>query len=207
MDNYKAFQDGLQKGLQSLWRTEFMSGLRNGGFEQTLRNVCTPYLEKATGRMAFTESRRRADLLLCDVKENTCTRCEFKVNFALQTSEIHRRKADALAQIEHDAGFRVQDGIVVYVIVELIYKASRPSELANLHNKHVGRDSYKRFLADDVSGKRMNTVRNYIETAGQRDPAFSDAIFPAQGICSRVWEDDGASIARLHAWTYHNRNS
>lgn len=193
-------------GLRALWKTQFMSGLRNGGVEQTLRNVCTPYLEKSTGRMAFTESRRRADLLLCDVEHNTCTRCEFKVNFASQTGEIHRRKADALAQIRHGSGFETQDGIIVYAIIELIYKVSGPSKLAELHNQHVGRKSYKRFLAEHASDKCMNAIRDRIEIAGDRDPAFTDATFPDEGISSKVWADDNTSLARLHAWTYQNRN-
>ena len=35
MIDYEEFQDGLRTGLQAFWRTEFMSGLRNGRVEQT----------------------------------------------------------------------------------------------------------------------------------------------------------------------------
>jgi hypothetical protein len=106
MIDYGEFLAGLSKGLQALWQPDFMTGVRNGGFEQTLRNVCIPHIERATGKMAFTESRGRADLLLCGDEADTCTRCEFKVNFAPQYGEILKRKREAIDQVRTQAGYR-----------------------------------------------------------------------------------------------------
>ena len=120
----KRFRDGLDAGLKALWKPPFRSGVRNGGFEQTLRNVCMPYIEDRTGRTAFTESGQRADLLLCGAEDNpeSRTRCEFKVNFAAQHSLIPARITEAKSQIERRPGPKKQaaDGIVVYAIAELV---------------------------------------------------------------------------------------
>lgn len=200
--NYESFRDGLKEGLAELWQPWFMSGVRNGGFEQTLRNVCMPHIEKATGRMAFTESRGRADLLLCDEAAELYTRCEFKVNFALQHSEILRRKRDAVEQVKPRTQHAREDGIIVYAIAELTQSRNGPSGKAKLHNAHVASTPYKQFQTRDASNAAMETVRRKMETAsGTLDhtvPAF-DALFDEKSL-SRIW---ASNTVRLHVWTHH----
>lgn len=202
MINYKDFQDGLRNGLRALWKTGFMSGVRNGGYEQTLRNVCMPHIEKATGRMAFTESRGRADLLLCDDHAGLSTRCEFKVNFSFQHGEILRRKRDALAQLTKPTPHPVQDGIVVYAIAELIQSWEGLVGKAALHNAHVTSTPYKQFQTRDASKEAMETVRRRMESDSiglpYTVPAF-DAVFNEKGL-TRTWEKNSM---RLHVWTHH----
>jgi hypothetical protein len=201
-ENYKRFRKGLKAGITALWRPDFMSGVRNGGFEQTLRNVCIPFIEKATGRMAFTESHGRADLLLCGDEAATCTRCEFKINFALQHGEIYLRKQKAIDQVRKPTDYETQDGIVVYAIAELIRPDHGLSGNAKRHNDHVASTPYKLFQIREISAKAMKIARRWQETENDGDlgvaPAF-DPLFGSNGV-SLEWE---ANLARLHVWTYH----
>ena len=68
MENYKRFRKRLQAGISALWRPDFMSGVRNGGFEQKLRNVCMPLSRQPSaswwashrpGRRAKSDTRLR----------------------------------------------------------------------------------------------------------------------------------------------------
>jgi hypothetical protein len=203
MIDYGEFLAGLSKGLQALWQPDFMTGVRNGGFEQTLRNVCIPHIERATGKMAFTESRGRADLLLCGDEADTCTRCEFKVNFAPQYGEILKRKREAIDQVRTQAGYRIQDGIVVYAIAELIHAHEGLLGKAERHNDHVASTSYKLFQSCDASSHDMEKARERLETEfkGKQvsTPAFAP-LFSRDGI-SFEWEKNWA---RLHVWTHHD---
>ncbi|HTH11623.1 MAG TPA: hypothetical protein VMA55_18785 [Acidovorax sp.] len=202
MIDYQQFQDGLKNGLRALWQPWFMSGVRNGGFEQTLRNLCMPHIEKATGRMAFTESRGRADLLLCDDDAELCTRCEFKVNFAQQHGRISGRKEEAIGQVKGPTGHRAQDGVVVYAIAELIHSQDGLTGKATRHNGHVASTSYKLFQSQDVSAAHMKHARAKQESvsAGRHGPipAFMP-LFDQNGLCLE-WE---SNVARLHVWTHH----
>lgn len=204
MTDYGEFLAGLTKGLQALWQPDFMTGVRNGGFEQTLRNVCMPHIEKATGRMAFTESRGRADLLLCDDDADWCTRCEFKVNFAQQHGKIPGRKEEAIGQVQKPTEHKAQDGIVVYAIAELIHSEDGLTGKAMRHNGHVASasTSYKLFQSHDASAAYMKLVRAKQESvnAGKQGPipAFVP-LFDQNGLCLE-WE---SNVARLHVWTHH----
>jgi len=202
MINYTDFQDGLRNGLRAFWKTQFMSGVRNGGFEQTLRNVCMPHIEKATGRMAFTESNGRADLLLCDDKADLCTRCEFKVNFAKQHGRIPGRKEEAIGQVKGQPGHRAQDGIVVYAIAELVHAENGLTGKALRHNNRVASTSYKLFQSHTASAAYMKHVRTKQESVsvGKQGhvPAFVP-LFDPNGLCLK-W---ASNVARLHVWTHH----
>lgn len=202
MTDYGEFLDGLKTGLQALWQPDFMTGVRNGGFEQTLRNVCMPHIEKATGRMAFTESNGRADLLLCDDEADLCTRCEFKVNFAKQHGRIPGRKEEAIGQVRGQPGQQAQDGIVVYTIAELIHAEDGLTGKARRHNSHVASTSYKLFQSHAASAAYMKHVRTKQESVNTGKlgpiPAFVP-LFDPDGL-SLEWE---SNVARLHVWTHH----
>ncbi len=202
MINYEKFRHGLQMGLGSLWNEEFMSGLRNGGFEQTLRNACLFQIEQATGRIAFTESRGRADLLLCGEKDDSSTRCEFKVNFALQYSKIHARKRDAIGQVQNQPLHFAEDGVVVYAIAELIQSPRGLLGKAKFHNDHVESTPYKQFQTSTASEKAMKKIRTRMEESHKLGPvsvpAF-DALFGEDGL-SMEWQ---GNTAKIHAWTHH----
>lgn len=201
-ENYARFRTGLEAGLADLWQPWFMSGVRNGGFEQTLRNVCLPHIERALGKMAFTESRGRADLLLCGEEEDGGTRCEFKVNFALQLGEIRKRKRDALNQIRKPTAYKAQDGIVVYAVAELIHKGKALSVPARRHNMHVASTPYKLFRDRGASGHSIAAVRERMETPSEDKfgliPGFNP-LFEQEGICFD-WDEN---CATLHVWTHH----
>jgi len=202
MINYKDFQDGLRNGLRALWKTGFMSGVRNGGYEQTLRNVCMPHIEKATGRMAFTESNGRSDLLLCDDEAGLCTRCEFKVNFAKQHGRIPSRKEEAIGQVKRRTGHHAQDGIVVYAIAELIHAENGLTGKALRHNRHVASTPYKLFQSHAASAAYMQHVRTKQESVNRGKlgpvPAFLP-LFDSNGLRLK-W---ASNEARFHVWTYH----
>lgn len=202
MTDYGEFLDGLKTGLHALWQPDFMTGVRNGGFEQTLRNVCMPHIERATGKMAFTESRGRADLLLCGDDADSCMRCEFKVNFAPQYGEILKRKREAIDQVRAEAGYRKQVGVVVYAIAELIHADEGLLGKAARHNDHVASTPYKLFQSSIVSAQDLDKARERLGTEfkGKQDstPAFSPLYSP-DGI-SFEWEKNWA---KLHVWTYH----
>lgn len=194
----KRFRDGLDAGLKALWKPPFRSGVRNGGFEQTLRNVCMPYIEDRTGRTAFTESGQRADLLLCGAEDNpeSRTRCEFKVNFAAQHSLIPARITEAKSQIERRPGPKKQaaDGIVVYAIAELVMLDDDEKLQAHLHNKHVIRTTYKKFIDPAASSARMREAEKFFRLHHfERMPSELEPLKL----------DDGSGLARLNVWTFY----
>lgn len=201
MSHYKKFRDGLQAGLQALWRPQFLSAVRNGGFEQTLRNVCLPYIEEATGRMAFTEADERGDLILRSVRpgQAVSTRCEFKTNFACQFEDIVDRSGQAIRQatpIAHSG----QDGIAVYAVAELVFVGDHVFGDAELHNEYVKSPRYKLFRDAKKSEQLMEKVCAAMGLRAIPTQGY-EPVFP-HGICE-LWLPDGSGFARLHAWTYY----
>lgn len=199
MINYEKFRKGLKKGLEALWRPDFMSGVRNGGFEQTLRNICIPYIEAHTGRTAFTETGQRADLLLCgpDDTPESRTRCEFKVNFAQQHSQVPARIEEAKTQIARKPSGpkkRAADGIIIYAIAELVMVNADQSRQAALHNLHVSGTPYRRFMSERASKAHMTVVENCFP-----EPLWEKHKCGAINLCDR------SGLARLTVWTYHNK--
>jgi len=201
MSNYKKFRAGLKAGLHALWRPPFMSAVRNGGFEQTLRNVCLPYIEEATGRMAFTEADERGDLILRNVRpeQAASTRCEFKTNFACQVDDIDDRSEQAIWQATPTA-HSGQDGIAVYAVAELVFVGDHVSGEAQLHNEHVKSPRYKLFRDPRASEQLMEKVCAAMGPRATRTQGF-EPVFP-HGICELLLPD-GSGFARLHAWTYY----
>lgn len=201
MSNYNKFRDGLQAGLKALWRPQFMSAVRNGGFEQTLRNVCLPYIEQATGRMAFTEADERGDLILRSVRPGhaVSTRCEFKTNFACQSEDIVDRSGQAIRQAT-PTGLSGQDGIAVYAVAELVFVGGHVWGDAKLHNEYVRSPRYKLFRAANKSAQLMEEVCAAMGPRATRAQGY-EPVFP-HGICE-LWLPDGSGFARLHAWTYY----
>lgn len=195
--NYESFRKGLQGGLTELWQPWFMSGVRNGGFEQTLRNVCMPYIEGHTGRTAFTESGQRADLLLCgpeDIPESR-TRCEFKVNFAQQHGLLEKRIGQAETQVlkqPKNLKKRAADGIIIYSVAELEMLDDNPLSLAARHNLHVSRTSYKKFVGKHDSRRFMSEVEQRFPKPLWKRLDFDDMQL-----------SDSSGMARLHVWTQH----
>lgn len=194
---YNRFRKGLDEGLAELWQPWFMSGVRNGGFEQTLRNVCMPYIEGHTGRTAFTESGQRADLLLCgpaDTPESR-TRCEFKVNFAVQHKLIADRIKEATEQVERKPSGpkkRAADGIIVYAIAELVMLDGNELLQAHRHNEHVSRTPYKKFVPEEDSMGYVSEVKKNFPK-----PHWKKSDFADMRLC------DGSGLARLRVWTRH----
>lgn len=190
--NYTKFQKGLRKGLAELWQPWFMSGVRNGGFEQTLRNVCIPHIEAATGHMAFTESGQRADLLLCGPEgtQQTRTRCEFKVNFAQQHGEINGRITEAEKQVKlvpASSSMTAHEGVVIYAIAELVLQDIGDVER---HNAHVRGTPYKQFYPEVESARFMQSIEECFEGFDR----ISDLAPPLK-------LRDGSGSANLHVWT------
>ena len=198
-ENYKRFREGLQAGISALWRPDFMSGVRNGGFEQTLRNICMPYIEAHTGRTAFSESGQRADLLLCGAEDTLAsrTRCEFKVNFAQQHALLEQRIDQAKDQVRRKPSSpnkRAADGIIVYAIAELVLADDDPFGLAAIHNQHVTRTPYKKFLSEQESREHMAEVKR----------CFPKPLWKAHS-CGAIDLCDKSGLARLTVWTYHQK--
>ena len=191
--NYVKFQKGLRNGLAELWQPWFMSGVRNGGFEQTLRNVCIPHIEAATGRMAFTESGQRADLLLCGPEgtQQTRTRCEFKVNFAHQHAVVKGRITKAEKQVKlvpSVSAMSAHDGVVIYAIAELVLLKGKGD--VQRHNAHVQGTPYKQFYPETESACFMQSVEECFEGFDR----ISDLAPPLK-------LRDGSGSANLHVWT------
>lgn len=194
---YNNFQKGLQEGLIELWQPWFMSGVRNGGFEQTLRNVCIPYIEGHTGRTAFTESGQRADLLLCGPEDTpkSRTRCEFKVNFAQQHGLLEERIGQAATQAlkqPKSPKKRAADAIIIYSVAELEMLDDNPQLLAARHNQHVSRTPYKKFVSKHDSRRFMSEVEQQFPK-----PLWKRFDFDDMQLC------DSSGLARLHVWTSH----
>lgn len=191
--NYVKFQRGLRNGLAELWQPWFMSGVRNGGFEQTLRNLCIPHIEAETGRMAFTESGQRADLLLCGLEgtQQTRTRCEFKVNFAPQHAVIKGRitKAERQAGLSPTASSMAADeGVAIYAIAELVLLKDRGD--VQRHNAHVRGTPYKQFYQEAESARFMQSVEKCFEDFDRISNLTPPLKFR-----------DGSGSANLHVWT------
>lgn len=198
-ENYRKFRTGLSVGLAELWQPWFMSGVRNGGFEQTLRNVCMTYIEAHTGRTAFTESGQRADLLLCGPEDTleSRTRCEFKVNFAQQHALLEQRIDEAKKQVERKPSGpkkRAADGIIVYAVAELVMVDDNPLGQAALHNKHVARTPYKKFVNEQDSREYMSAVKT----------CFPKLLWDKRN-CGSIDLCDSSGLARLTVWTYHHK--
>lgn len=189
-ENYKRFRKGLQAGITALWRPDFMSGVRNGGFEQTLRNVCVPHIEAATGRIAFTEAEQRGDLILRSLNpaNGTSTRCEFKTNFASQLGEIRKRSKTAINQAKPSQSSPHEDGVVVYAVAELVRKGGDARSIAARHNECVGPTAYKRFRDDELPPNGMDEVSGVLKSRAflkrRYEPLFED------GLCE-LWLQDG----------------
>lgn len=201
MSHYKKFRDGLQAGLQALWRPQFMSAVRNGGFEQTLRNVCLPYIEEATDRIAFTEADERGDLILRSVRpgQAVSTRCEFKTNFACQFEDIVDRSGQAIRQAT-PAAHSGLDGIAVYAVAELVFVGDHAWGDAKLHNGYVKSPRYKLFRNAKKSAQLMEKVCDAMGPRAKRTREY-EPVFP-HGICELLLPD-GSGFARLHVWTYY----
>ncbi len=201
-ENYKRFREGLQAGISALWRPDFMSGLRNGGFEQTLRNVCVPHIESATGRMAFTEADKRADLVLrcLEVEDTSSTRCEFKTNFACQLSDIADRSKKAIEQATPPNTAPDQDGIAVYAVSELVMVDRATTGIASQHNAFVRSPPYKLFRDQNASIADMEKVVALLRVHDTMQSRYT-TLFPS-GLCE-LWLSDGSGLARLHVWTYY----
>ena len=199
---YESFRKGLQAGISALWRPHFMSGVRNGGFEQTLRNVCMPYIEDATGRMAFTEADERADVVLRSVKagDAASTRCEFKTNFACQLPDIEKRSKKAIDQATPRAPAPDQDGIAVYAVSELVMVDKATTSVASLHNAFVRSPPYKLFREQSASDEDMGKVGSLLRVHDNINSEYAP-LFPS-GLCE-LWLHDGSGFARLHVWTYY----
>lgn len=202
MISYKKFQAGLRDGLKALWQPEFMSGVRNGGFEQTLRNVCIPHIERATGRMAFTEANERADLVLrgLGTGDTSGTRCEFKTNFASQLSYIAKRSNKAIEQATPLEPASDKDGIAVYAVTELVRVDKASESVASRHNSFVRSPPYKLFRDQSESEKAMHEVGALLRVHDSTHSKYTP-LFPS-GLCE-LWLPDGSGFARLHVWTYY----
>lgn len=200
--DYENFRDGLRTGVRALWQPQFMSGVRNGGFEQTLRNVCVPHIEVATGRIAFTEADQRGDLILHSLNpaNGASTRCEFKTNFASQLGEIRKRSKTAINQAKPSQSNPHEDGIVVYAVAELVRKGGDARSIAARHNECVGPTAYKRFRDDELHSNGMDEVSGVLKSRAflklRYEPLFED------GLCE-LWLQDGSGLARLHVWTLY----
>ena len=201
-NNYQSFRKGLQEGLTELWQPWFMSGVRNGGFEQTLRNVCIPHIEQATKRMAFTEANKRADLVLHSLKagDSSSTRCEFKTNYVCQLSDIAERSKKAIEQATPLDTAPGQDGIAVYAVSELAWLDKATASVASRHNAFVRSPPYKLFRDEGESQRHMGAVDALLRVHDTADSHF-EPLFPS-GLCD-LWLDDRSGFARLHVWTYY----
>ncbi|BEU98846.1 hypothetical protein ACDW_45520 (plasmid) [Acidovorax sp. DW039] len=199
-DTYSSFRAGLEAGLACLWKPWFMSGVRNGGYEQTLRNVCMPAIEEAMGRTAFTESDGRRDLVLTSVRSDapSSTACEFKTNFASQIGDIETRPAQALLQINRSSLKTHQDRIVVYAVAELVLESDSDQCLAVHHNASVGPKSYKRFLKENPAQmQRISRIFDSPQDPGQRfERVFEKGL-------RKLYLEDKSGFARLHVWTLY----
>jgi len=178
-----------------------MSGVRNGGFEQTLRNVCLFHIEQATGQIAFTEADKRGDLVLRSLDlaaPARSTRCEFKTNFACQRDDIEDRSEQAIGQATPLAGSPAnQDGIVVYAVAELVFVGKTATGIAERHNAYVRSPRYKLFRNQKSSDDHMEKVRTLLE-AHSSSAAVFESIFSKE-----LWLDDKSGFAKLHVWTYY----
>lgn len=201
-ENYKRFRKGLQAGIRALWQPDFISGVRNGGFEQTLRNVCIPHIERVTRRMAFTEANERADLVLRGLAagDTSATRCEFKTNFATQLSDIAKRSKKAIEQATPRRPAPDQDGIAVYAVTELVTVDKASTSVASLHNAFVRSPPYKLFREQRESEEAMEEVGALLRVHDSTDSTYTP-LFPP-GLCE-LWLHDGSGFARLHVWTYY----
>lgn len=200
--NYENFRNGLKEGLTDLWQPWFMSGVRNGGFEQTLRNVCIPRIEQATDRIAFTEAHKRADLVLRSLNagDPASTRCEFKTNFACQLSEIAGRSKKAIEQATPLDTAPGQDGIAVYAVSELVWLDKATATIASRHNAFVRSPPYKLFRDEGESKRHMGAVDALLRVHDTADSRYEPLI--VSGLCE-LWLDDRSGFARLHVWTFY----
>ncbi len=201
MTDYGEFLDGLKTGLHALWQPDFMTGVRNGGFEQTLRNVCVPFIEKATGRMAFTEANERADVVLrsLEARDAASTRCEFKTNFSAQTADIRDRSKEAIDQARPLSFGPRDDGVVVYAITELVIANSSENGLAARHNAFVKSPKYKLFKRQAVSDAAMAKALAELRSSDTTSAKY----MPVHTGLDDLWLSDRSGFARLHVWTYY----
>jgi hypothetical protein len=199
-DTYSSFRRGLESGLALLWKPWFMSGVRNGGFEQTLRNVCMPAIEDAMGRTAFTEADGRRDLVLTSVrnKDPLSTACEFKTNFASQIGAIKPRPSEALNQINRSTLKAYQDRIVVYAVAELVLDSDSGQCLAAHHNASVGPKSYKRFRKENPA--QMQRISRLFDSPQDQGLRFERVFEKGR---SKLYLQDKSGFARLHVWTLY----
>ncbi len=147
-DVYKAVSDAADSLVAE---AHMLSIIRNGGWEQWLRNLLLVELEEATESWGFTEAREgdttRVDLIF------RCKRCsgvlfavEVKTNFAVQAiAEVNRRISEAINQLNPFLAMKVPS-YIVYSVTNLYSNITEGLVRA----QHQSSPAYKRFRPDNI---------------------------------------------------------